>query len=782
MKKCIQKMTCTLLCLITAFSVTACNIGGGEIASTGDGSLENSLPLQSDNNPVSFEGTSNGEEENGGTDNEDGGENDGNEGGGNENDGNQGGGNEDGGNEDGGNDDGGNQDGDNQGGGNGGDLGGTDGIGGGATDPDPEKVLDRTETDALGHKIAYYTDGTWEDLGRVEPLDFTPKAMTERLGYQTLGTEEKGAEKQDFYAKLFDAAMQLYQSDKDVAAEMVGEQSCYILAKIDGEGILTNDEMQAVWRTMRQDCPEFYWFSTRIWMLGNELWACIDDEYADGERRAELRTKIELAALECDQYLNGKMSQTELAVSINDYLAANVTYAYEADGVTPSNAVWAHNIVGWAEQDFGVCETYAESYAYLCGLFGLDCWTVNGVAAQSGAMSGHAWNILKLDGEWYNVDVTWNDGFENSSPVFIDRQWFGKANAEFAASHVADTSDGVGMQYQIDLPTLSQKELEPVLLSVDGGEAVMVVSIDKAFEKMTNEGGRYEITLYPDTAAQVQAGKAIYPQLASFTTANLPNVAEISIVGEHYVINEAGSYIPATLQTAADVTLQSDVTLGGFIWQSHSLNVGAHTLTVSDGTQVQTNIVGVAGSALKTIADKGYATVMAVNVDKLELVSGYLYTLGALSAQTAYLHADTMLVHQSAANITFGGLYCDYEGATVLITKPNGEMVITLGNIGGIDGATTKSLVLEIQFAELANYPDIQVTGEVKGTWYLFINGTVSDVDKSPITSSMFSGVSVANVKNAVSQQTFLVCFVEGDSARPVAYSRDEVSGDIKVS
>ena len=777
MKKYIQKMTCTLLCLITAFSVTACNIGGGEIASTGDGSLENSLPLQSDNNPVSSEGTSNGEEENGGTDNEDGGENDGSQGGGNENDGNQGGGNEDG-----GNDDGGNQDGDNQGGGNGGDLGGTDGIGGGATDPDPEKVLDRTETDALGHKIAYYTDGTWEDLGRVEPLDFTPKAMTERLGYQTLGTEEKGAEKQDFYAKLFDAAMQLYQSDKDVAAEMVGEQSCYILAKIDGEGILTNDEMQAVWRTMRQDCPEFYWFSTRIWMLGNELWACIDDEYADGERRAELRTKIELAALECDQYLNGKMSQTELAVSINDYLAANVTYAYEADGVTPSNAVWAHNIVGWAEQDFGVCETYAESYAYLCGLFGLDCWTVNGVAAQSGAMSGHAWNILKLDGEWYNVDVTWNDGFENSSPVFIDRQWFGKANAEFAASHVADTSDGVGMQYQIDLPTLSQKELEPVLLSVDGGEAVMVASIDKAFEKMTNEGGRYEITLYPDTAAQVQADKVIYPQLASFTTSNLPNVAEISIVGKHYVINEAGSYIPATLQTAADVTLQSDVTLGGFIWQSHSLNVGAHTLTVSDGTQVQTNIVGEVGSVLKAVAGAGYATVTAVNVGKIELVSGNLYTVDEITAQTAYLHADTMLVHQTAKNMTFGSLYCDKAGAYVMVSNSTAQTAITLGNVGGIDGGKTDSLVLEVDFVGLANYPKIKITGTLKGTLYLYVNGTVSNEDKSSITTSMFGSISIINVKSGVSGDAFIPFFVVNNKAQPIGYYWDSTSGDVRVS
>lgn len=23
---------------------------------------------------------------------------------------------------------------------------------------------------------------------------------------------------------------------------------------------------------------------------------------------------------------------------------------------------------------------------------------------------GHAWNLVQLDGEWYQMDVTWNDG------------------------------------------------------------------------------------------------------------------------------------------------------------------------------------------------------------------------------------------------------------------------------------------------------------------------------------------------------------------------------------
>ena len=59
-------------------------------------------------------------------------------------------------------------------------------------EPDPEKELIGRETDALGHEIARYSDGSWEDLGRVEPIDFTPKAPETKLGYQSLAKETGG--------------------------------------------------------------------------------------------------------------------------------------------------------------------------------------------------------------------------------------------------------------------------------------------------------------------------------------------------------------------------------------------------------------------------------------------------------------------------------------------------------------------------------------------------------------------------------------------------------------
>lgn len=41
---------------------------------------------------------------------------------------------------------------------------------------------------------------------------------------------------------------------------------------------------------------------------------------------------------------------------------------------------------------------------------------VSGEGNGVGGWGGHAWNKIKLDGEWYHVDVTWEDPIMNGDP------------------------------------------------------------------------------------------------------------------------------------------------------------------------------------------------------------------------------------------------------------------------------------------------------------------------------------------------------------------------------
>lgn len=53
-----------------------------------------------------------------------------------------------------------------------------------------------------------------------------------------------------------------------------------------------------------------------------------------------------------------------------------------------------------------VCEAYAQAFKDLCDKFQIECIYVSGKTIEG---VGHAWNKVKIDGTWYNVDCTWDD-------------------------------------------------------------------------------------------------------------------------------------------------------------------------------------------------------------------------------------------------------------------------------------------------------------------------------------------------------------------------------------
>ena len=53
----------------------------------------------------------------------------------------------------------------------------------------------------------------------------------------------------------------------------------------------------------------------------------------------------------------------------------------------------------------GVCESYAEAFQTLCNAVGINCTGIVGIANGG----NHKWNAVKLDGDWYQCDITFDD-------------------------------------------------------------------------------------------------------------------------------------------------------------------------------------------------------------------------------------------------------------------------------------------------------------------------------------------------------------------------------------
>ena len=65
------------------------------------------------------------------------------------------------------------------------------------------------------------------------------------------------------------------------------------------------------------------------------------------------------------------------------------------------------DIVGAFVDHKTVCAGYSKAFQYLMTQLDIDCIVVTGThTGDENNIQRHSWNILKLDGKYYNVDVT----------------------------------------------------------------------------------------------------------------------------------------------------------------------------------------------------------------------------------------------------------------------------------------------------------------------------------------------------------------------------------------
>ena len=63
-------------------------------------------------------------------------------------------------------------------------------------------------------------------------------------------------------------------------------------------------------------------------------------------------------------------------------------------------------------------------------MLGIENYTISGKAGNE----QHIWNVVKLDNDWYQVDVTWDDPV-GSSQEYIDHSYFNISDSDMAIDH-----------------------------------------------------------------------------------------------------------------------------------------------------------------------------------------------------------------------------------------------------------------------------------------------------------------------------------------------------------
>ena len=106
------------------------------------------------------------------------------------------------------------------------------------------------------------------------------------------------------------------------------------------------------------------------------------------------------------------MNDYQKAIAIYDYIAMNVTYDSVIAGMAGSSNVGfgqysCFTSYGALVDGVAVCDGIASALRLMCMIEGIESEEYTGFSVAGGGEGGHAWNKVKLGGNWYGVDATW---------------------------------------------------------------------------------------------------------------------------------------------------------------------------------------------------------------------------------------------------------------------------------------------------------------------------------------------------------------------------------------
>ena len=214
---------------------------------------------------------------------------------------------------------------------------------------------------------------------------------------------------------------------------------------------LNREEIRQVLYAVRYDYPELFYMT----LFGE---GCSYTLYENGDRTVqfrylhpleEQRKKIQENE-EFIRYLLSHVpdkvlpSQYLTALWLHDLVAKNVRYDHAAREAGAEERPEAYSIEGSVHGKKAVCSGIAQLYMMLCERMGIWCTYVAGETHMSeedrqnnveGAVGRHAWNLLRLDGIYTYVDVTWD--LQEDAP-FISHYYFGMSEEQCRRERTPD--------------------------------------------------------------------------------------------------------------------------------------------------------------------------------------------------------------------------------------------------------------------------------------------------------------------------------------------------------
>lgn len=124
-----------------------------------------------------------------------------------------------------------------------------------------------------------------------------------------------------------------------------------------------------------------------------------------------------------DSCVTGGMTDYKKELRLHDYLVNHCRY-----GLGSPDDENEFRAYGALIDEEAVCSGYAEAMALLLTYAGIESQIVIGTSRAE----NHAWNLVKINGDWYHLDTTWDDPVELG---IVTHAYFNLSDDEIAYDH-----------------------------------------------------------------------------------------------------------------------------------------------------------------------------------------------------------------------------------------------------------------------------------------------------------------------------------------------------------
>ncbi len=269
----------------------------------------------------------------------------------------------------------------------------------------------QTQTSANPTDSSAQNPGTEPEDKPVVNTDISPVKPSEYYGRVWLSQQNNGANLVKTYDEI-----------------VAGVGNC--AATISLSTGLSQEAFTTVWLSFYYDYPQYFWLGKTYHYSYSNSGKVLSVTPTYTMSKGEIATaqgKFDAAVREFTKGIHSGMTQFEIEKTLHDRLILACTY---------TSTSHAHDAYGALVEGKAVCEGIANGVTVLCRAVGIEALLVTGTSQNpaSGQPENHAWNIVKIDGDYYHLDVTWDNAGE-PAPGGIHYAWFNIPTAMVSQDH-----------------------------------------------------------------------------------------------------------------------------------------------------------------------------------------------------------------------------------------------------------------------------------------------------------------------------------------------------------